>query len=116
MRERSSSRVCGRLITCASIANRRQLRRLTTRVQDAIRMPRSFLDTKQFALIVGRTPWSAADALVGFPHLDSADFVADGRVQGDPRGPGGPPHEFTKTQNFGKTKWHWDAILPYKNS
>src|SRR3984957_17250376 len=32
----------------------------------------------------GRTPWSAADALVGFLKKE--------RVQGDPRGPGGPPH------------------------
>src|ERR1700722_11973127 len=31
----------------------------------------------------GRTPWSAADALVGLLKKE--------RVQGDPRGPGGPP-------------------------
>jgi hypothetical protein len=116
MTKLTSSRVWCRLVTCAPIGNRRQLRGPKARAQDSIRMPRSFLDTKQSALIVRRTPWSAADALVGFPDLDSADFVADERVQGDPRGPGGPPHEFTKTQNFGKTKWHWDAILPYKNS
>jgi ABC-type antimicrobial peptide transport system permease subunit len=34
--------------------------------------------------IVGRTPWSAADAPVG--------LLGEERVQGDPRGPGGPPH------------------------
>jgi hypothetical protein len=32
---------------------------------------------------VGRTPWSAADAHVGSVLK---------QVQGDPRGPGGPPH------------------------
>src|ERR1019366_4109646 len=34
------------------------------------------------AFVVGRTPWSAADALAGLPR--------DGGV---PRGPGGPPHD-----------------------
>ena len=34
---------------------------------------------------VGRTPWSAGDPLVAF-------LVCGKRVQGDPRGPGGPPH------------------------
>ena len=48
--------------------------------------------------LIGRTPWSAADALVGFLGLDE-------RVQGDPRGPGGPPHEFSLICTFGKTKW-----------
>ncbi len=38
---------------------------------------------------MGRTPWSAADAHVGL--LESCS-VAEERVQGDPRGPGGPPH------------------------
>jgi hypothetical protein len=38
----------------------------------------SFLDSAQFA-----------DALAG---LDDADSVGQERVQGDPRGPGGPPY------------------------
>ena len=45
------------------------------------------------ASLVGRTPWSAADPLVG--SRDSAELggrAASLRVQGDPRGPGGPPH------------------------
>ena len=42
----------------------------------------------QTSLVVGQTPRSAADALVGF----SADVRAE-RVQADPRGPGGPPHQ-----------------------
>src|ERR1035437_4130241 len=37
-------------------------------------------------MIVGRTPWSAADALVGLLRW------LQKRVQGDPRGPGGPPY------------------------
>src|ERR1022692_429820 len=37
--------------------------------------------------LVGRTPWSAADALVGLGGSDRKK-----RVRGDPRGPGGPPH------------------------
>jgi len=44
-------------------------------------------------LMVGRTPRSAADALVASPGLDEAEAVNDRRVQGNPRGPGGPPHE-----------------------
>jgi hypothetical protein len=39
---------------------------------------------------VGQTPWSAADALVGLVGV-STEF--EQRVQGDPRGPGGPPHK-----------------------
>jgi hypothetical protein len=50
------------------------------------------------ALPVGRTPWSAADALVGLLGL------AERRVLGDPRGPGGPPHSFTKSEET--TRWN----------
>jgi hypothetical protein len=42
---------------------------------------------------VGQTPWSAADALVGLL-----------RVQGDPRGPGGPPHNFDAILSLWNTK------------
>src|ERR1039457_2753848 len=45
--------------------------------------------------MVGRTPWSAADAPAGlvapFKMLIS---LSRQRVRGDPRGPGGPPHRF----------------------
>jgi hypothetical protein len=51
--------------------------------------------TAQSAWMVGRTPWSAADALVGLAGSDEAEFVDDERVRGDPRGPGGPPHDFS---------------------
>ena len=45
--------------------------------------------------MVGRTPWSAADAPVGLLapwNMPMSLFRM--RVQGDPRGPGGPPHLF----------------------
>src|SRR5262249_37720541 len=42
---------------------------------------------KDRVLVVGRTPWSAADALVGL--LESHE-EGDGGV---PRGPGGPPYD-----------------------
>jgi len=38
---------------------------------------------------VGRTPWSAAGPLAG---LSGIDRPHNERVQGDTRGPGGPPH------------------------
>jgi hypothetical protein len=37
-------------------------------------------------------PGSAADALVGIPGFENPDLVGEERVQGDPRGPWGPPH------------------------
>jgi hypothetical protein len=43
---------------------------------------------------VGRSPWTAADALVGL-------LGAEERVQGDPRGPGGPPHLALRTDCYG---------------
>ncbi len=42
------------------------------------------------AFIVGRTPWSAADPLVGLSRIASIWLVEE-RVQGDPRGPGVRP-------------------------
>jgi NADH-quinone oxidoreductase subunit M len=39
---------------------------------------------------VGRTPWSAAGPLAG---PGGSQQCCDQRVQGDPRGPGGPPHQ-----------------------
>src|ERR1035437_3121723 len=47
-----------------------------------------FPATAQSALIVGRTPRSAADAPVGLHSMDEADFDGEERVQGDPCGPG----------------------------
>src|ERR1035438_5523387 len=42
--------------------------------------------------LVGRSPWTAADALVGLLGLDDSNFLGEERVQGDPRRPGGLPH------------------------
>jgi hypothetical protein len=42
--------------------------------------------------LVGRTPWSAADALAGLCRLGETGVIVEERVQGDPRGPGGPPY------------------------
>ena len=43
--------------------------------------------------LVGRTPWSAADAPVGLlaPHRMLMSLFLQ-RDEGVPRGPGGPPH------------------------
>jgi len=51
---------------------------------------------------VGRSPWTAADALVGLWGLSK--FLihrAKKRVQGDPRRPGGLPHELCSTESNG---------------
>jgi hypothetical protein len=47
-------------------------------------MPLSFPKTAQSAFLVGRTPWSAADAHVGLLGLDESDFTGEERVQGGP--------------------------------
>jgi hypothetical protein len=46
-------------------------------------MPLSFPKTAQSAFLVGRTPWSAADAHVGLLGLDESDFTGEERVQGN---------------------------------
>ena len=68
-------------------------------------MSLSFPDIAQFAAIVGRTPRSAADALVGLFGLDGVEFIGDRRVQGDPRRPGGLPHNFGPILSLGNTKF-----------
>ena len=59
----------------------------------------SLFSGAQSALMVGRTPWSAADALVGLLATNRAGFPGEQRVQGDPRGPGGPPHHFYRIRS-----------------
>jgi hypothetical protein len=61
----------------------------------------------------GGPPWSAADAHVGLLGLDESDFTGEERVQGDPRRPGGLPHDCIWIPSFGKTKWYW--ALPHAN-
>jgi hypothetical protein len=65
-------------------------------------MPLTFLDSAQFGFLVGRTPWSAADALVGLLGLDEVDCVSAERVQGDPRGSGGPARDHFKSSSIGE--------------
>jgi hypothetical protein len=56
--------------------------------------------------IVGRTPWSAADAPVGL-LAPCVTLVSLSRLRdaGVPRGPGGPPHDAGRILSFGKSKW-----------
>jgi hypothetical protein len=57
-------------------------------------MPLSFPENLLSSLTLwGGSPWTAADALVGSLRLDEAYFAGDERVQGDPRRPGGLPHD-----------------------
>ena len=51
---------------------------------------------------MGRTPWSAADALVGLLRAGATDFAGEKRVQGDPRGRGRPPHHFAALADLGR--------------
>src|ERR1035437_3405493 len=66
-------------------------------------MPHTFPSTAQSELIVEPpppgpqpTPPSASRS------VDDADFIGEKRVQGDPRGPRGPPHNFGRIGSFGK--------------
>jgi hypothetical protein len=61
-------------------------------------MSLSFLESAQLDQFVGRSPWTAADALVGALGLREAHFVREERVQGDPRRPRGLPHDCRNTQ------------------
>jgi len=56
--------------------------------------------------MVGRTPWSAADAPVGL-LAPGVTLVSLSRLRdaGVPRGPGGPPHDAGRILRFGKSKW-----------
>src|ERR1019366_1170972 len=60
------------------------------------------------ALVVGRTPRSAADAPVGLRALGMMlTQLFQPRDEGVPRGPGGPPHSLCRIRSFGKNEWHW---------
>src|ERR1035438_5505765 len=58
-------------------------------------MPHTFPATDSVTCLVGRTPWSAADAPVGLltPCKVPISLFRQ-RDGGVPRGPGGPPHHF----------------------
>ena len=57
--------------------------------------------------MVGRTPWSTADAPVGL-LAPGVMLVSLSRLRdaGVPRGPGGPPHNAGRILRFGKSKWY----------
>jgi hypothetical protein len=59
------------------------------------RMPHTSPRFPAIAQIVGRTPSSAADPLVGSPVVAADRFFTHRRDEGVPRGPGGPPHRLT---------------------
>src|SRR5206468_9525625 len=65
--------------------------------------PLVFPITGRPAKVVGRAPRSAAGPLAGLPDVDETDAVGEERVPGDPRGPGGPPHNFCGILRTGKT-------------
>ena len=70
--------------------------------QDCL-MPRTFRPNASLAEVVGRTPWSARDALVPLPEQRYQHIArreqADGGVG---RGPGGPPHQTSETARCGE--------------
>src|ERR1035437_2000236 len=65
-------------------------------------MPHTFPSTAQSASIVGRTPGPQPTPPSARRSVDDADFIGEKRVQGDPHGPGGPPHNFGGIRSFGK--------------
>src|ERR1035437_2211157 len=65
-------------------------------------MPHTFPGTAQSALIVGGPPGPQPTPPSARRSVDDADFIGEKRVQGDPRGPGGPPHNFGGIRSFGK--------------
>ena len=79
-------------------------------------MPLVFPGIAQSALIVGRTPRSAADAPVGLRALCMMlTQLFQPRDEGvlaqrAPR-PGGPPHSLCRIRSFGKNEWHWVGNL-----
>ena len=65
-------------------------------------MSLSFAGAERSEVVVGRTPWSAADALVGLLGLDESDCIGEERVQGDPRRPGVCPTTASGSPVLGK--------------
>src|ERR1039457_4717255 len=79
-------------------------------------MPLVFPGIAPSALVVGRTPRSAADAPVGLRALGMMlTQLFQPRDEGvlaqrAPR-PGGPPHSLCRIRSFGKNEWHWVVNL-----
>ena len=67
--------------------------------------------------MVGRSPWTAADAPVGL--LAPCKLLIPLfrlRDEGVPRGPGGPPHNFRSIPILGKTSGIKVVNLPHKGT
>src|ERR1019366_9294877 len=65
------------------------------------------------ALIVGQSPWTAADAPVGLLALCRMLIsLLRPRDEGVPRRPGGLPHKLCSIPVIGKTMWHWPGKPP----
>ena len=76
--------------------------------QDAIPTSLSFPESAQFARLVGRSPWTAADALVGSLRKKLISLQKSG--------PGGParttPHRRAlEFPSFGETKTRFGVVL-----
>jgi hypothetical protein len=87
--------------------------RITNPPQDAIPMSLTLPERWDSALIVGRTPWSARDALVPLlprriGHLRSLRSRPGGRLRTRASAP--PSDADGRTW---QSEWHWDAILPH---
>src|ERR1022692_2509990 len=61
------------------------------------------------AQMVGRTPPSAAGPLAGHHRRCPA---SQERVQGDPRGPGGPPHRMQANDLWRRRRLLWEIVTP----
>jgi hypothetical protein len=48
---------------------------------------------------VGQTPGPRPTAPSAFLHVDAPDLIGEERVRGDPRGPGGPPHNYARIRD-----------------
>src|SRR5688572_13193166 len=70
-------------------------------------MPLSFLQTADPAEFVGRTPWSARDALVPLYSKRHQALAKEAGRRGRRPRTRGPPHNQCRLVGYVKTKWHW---------
>jgi len=64
-----------------------------------------FAKIAQFAFLVGRSPWTAADALVGLPSFEGSWFRWRRAGPGGPAQTWGSAPLWRHNPQFGKTKW-----------
>src|SRR5438132_9535034 len=85
-------------------------RRASTVEQALVPNAASFSRNWTSAEVVGRTPWSAAGPLAGPLGRHETDSSGERRVRGDPRGPGGPPHNLYSMPADEKSLRHWARV------